>query len=413
MEDGEEVDLDHELFDNDAIEESITRIDDKKRIIMDVKNNPCLWNTETSEYNQKSKRNSALTAIATTRNTTVEAIKKLMHSLRTSMTREIKRGMSDTKYQSKWPLYSCMEFIKEDILKSLKVRESPKWSDEDIDTLINSVKEHPFLWNHQLKEYRDRNKRSQAFDKIAVQFIPSGSKSPDDCRKQWQLLKIIFNKNCARHEGSKRSGTGTNSVYVPTWKFYECMMFAKECYDLDSSTSTLDDSISCESGDLSTDTDPPRKKRERGKHKATGDNEEKEFHKAKIDMYHAAITALKEPLPCSAADDEVGAFGKYIVETLKRFNPLQRTIARKKINDVLFSIDMEGASTTMTPQDCLHSLTYQQNADLTTPITSTGKHPSGSTTRSSPWQTHSRQGGTGMGQLIYEVRDLFIYKPPS
>ena len=69
MEDGEEVDLDHELFDNDAIEESITRIDDKKRIIMDVKNNPCLWNTETSEYNQKSKRNSALTAIATTRNT--------------------------------------------------------------------------------------------------------------------------------------------------------------------------------------------------------------------------------------------------------------------------------------------------------------------------------------------------------
>ena len=163
MEDGEEVDLDHELFDNDAIEESITRIDDKKRIIMDVKNNPCLWNTETSEYNQKSKRNSALTAIATTRNTTVEAIKKLMHSLRTSMTREIKRGMSDTKYQSKWPLYSCMEFIKEDILKSLKVRESPKWSDEDIDTLINSVKEHPFLWNHQLKEYRDRNKQNKRF----------------------------------------------------------------------------------------------------------------------------------------------------------------------------------------------------------------------------------------------------------
>ena len=68
---------------------------------------------------------------------------------------------------------------------------------------------------------------------------------------------------------------------------------------------------------------------------------------------------------------------------------------------------MEGASTTMTPQDCLHSLTYQQNADLTTPITSTGKHPSSSTTCSSPWQTHSspwpthsRQGGTGMGELI-------------
>ncbi|CAB4027681.1 Hypothetical predicted protein [Paramuricea clavata] len=96
------------------------------------------------------------------------------------MTQEIKSGIADTKYQSKWPLYSCMEFLKEEILKSLKGKEFPKWCDKEIESKDN-VKEHPLLWNRQLKEYRDRNKRSQAFEKIATQCIPLGSKSVDDC----------------------------------------------------------------------------------------------------------------------------------------------------------------------------------------------------------------------------------------
>ena len=68
-----------------------------------------------------------------------------------------------------------------------------------------------------------------------------------------------------------------------------------------------------------------------------------------------------------------GAFGKYIVETLKRFNPLQRTIARKKINDVLFSIDMDGASPTMTPQDCSLQRKYGKGSITSTICKSCGK----------------------------------------
>jgi hypothetical protein len=35
---------------------------------------------------------------------------------------------------------------------SLKGNESPKWYDEEISSVIEGVKEHPLMWNHQLKE---------------------------------------------------------------------------------------------------------------------------------------------------------------------------------------------------------------------------------------------------------------------
>jgi hypothetical protein len=113
---------------------------------------------------------------------------------------------------------------------------------------------------------------------------------------------------------------------------------------------------------------------------------------------------IKGPPPCSPADDEVGSFGKYIVETFKRFNPLQRTVARKKTSDVLFDVEMESAPPPTIPVNRSRILSYKTNADLT--ITSTVRHPTASATCNSPWQTHTRQDG--ICQLINEVRDLFI-----
>ncbi len=52
-------------------------------------------------------------------------------------------------------------------------------------------------------------------------------------------MKTIFDRENKREEGSKRTGTGTDSVYKPTWKFYDSMQFTKECQDIDNSVSTL------------------------------------------------------------------------------------------------------------------------------------------------------------------------------
>ncbi|CAB4040083.1 Hypothetical predicted protein, partial [Paramuricea clavata] len=124
-------------------------------------------------------------------------------------------------------------------------------------------------------------------------------------------------------------------IEVGLFDFSPSVMFARECNDFDCSTSTLDDPIPSESGDVSTETEPPKNKQGHANCKAIIESEEKEFMKAKVVMYHTTFTVLKEPPPCSSADDEADAFGKYIVETFKR------TVARKKISDMLFNVEIE------------------------------------------------------------------------
>ena len=44
----------------------------------------------------------------------------------------------------------------------------------------------------------------------------------------------------------------------------------------------------------------------------------------------------KDLRPCMK---EISAFGQVAQETLARFNPMQRVVARKRINDVLYEVE--------------------------------------------------------------------------
>ena len=45
----------------------------------------------------------------------------------------------------------------------------------------------------------------------------------------------------------------------------------------------------------------------------------------------------KDPRPCMK---EIAAFGQAVQETLARFTPIQRVHAKKRINDVLYEVEM-------------------------------------------------------------------------
>ena len=54
------------------------------------------------------------------------------------------------------------------------------------------------------------------------------NKTEEECKKQWNSLREQFIKNCTRHESSKKSGTGTDEVFTPSWKFLtECCLQEK------------------------------------------------------------------------------------------------------------------------------------------------------------------------------------------
>ena len=259
----------------------------------------------------------------------VDELKKLLHSLRTSMTREIKRLRENDGFVSRWKFFKDMEYLKDEIVKSLNDKQGKEWDDMEVESLIDFYKEHSFLWDHHTEQYKDRNLRDVTFNKLLD--LLSG-RTIEDIKNQWHSLKTIFDRENKREEGSKRSGTGTDSVYKPTWKFYDSMQFTKECQDIDNSVSTL---TSGQNENLpSIDQSSKKRKKE--------SNQFNDIAEARIEFFKQAVNVLnspeeKDPRPCMK---EISAFGQVVQETLARFNPMQRVLAKKRINDVLYEVEI-------------------------------------------------------------------------
>ena len=108
---------------------------DKKKLIEALKHHPCLWDSTVPQDKQKKLDSSR--ELAANFKLSVEELKKVFHSLRTSMVREVKRGLKDKKYVSKWKFYKSLEFLKGEIIKGLTpVSQQPMWSDSEIETII-------------------------------------------------------------------------------------------------------------------------------------------------------------------------------------------------------------------------------------------------------------------------------------
>ena len=314
-------------------QEKTFSIEEKKMLLSIVEENRCLWDSASPDFLNKKKKHEALKLLASSLETTPDCIKKSLHSLRTSMVREVKRSKGNSQFKSRWNLYESMLFMREEILRSLESKEEEKWTDEDIEMLINFYKENPLLWDISLQEYRNRDSRRLAFKKLSELL----NKTEEECKKQWHSLRVQFNKNCTRHESSKKSGSGTDEVFTPSWKFYDIMLFTKESLEVDASSSTLSDSFN--------DSEPVPKRRKNISVKTNDTVDQSE--KAKLDMYQAAIDVLKAPSSTSnegtSGSGEMEVFGRLVAETLSRFDTKQRAFAKKRINDVLFDIEMGGS----------------------------------------------------------------------
>ena len=85
---------------------------DKIAILEAVKNCPCQWKSGQS-WPKKDKQE-AVDGICRKFGLANDDLKKLLHSLRTPMTREIKRSQEQEDYESKWKFFRLMKFLEEE-----------------------------------------------------------------------------------------------------------------------------------------------------------------------------------------------------------------------------------------------------------------------------------------------------------
>ena len=309
--------------------------EDKYRILQCLEHYPCLWDSSKPEYKSKAVKTTALKTLANNFNLTIDGVKKLIHSIRSSLVREMKREQEGQT--TKWKFYDTVSYMKADVLRGIKVKEEKEWTDGESEQLVEFYKENENLWNHRLPSYRDRGLRNVALQKLGELLR---SKSQDDIKKQWNMLKTIFYRESKKEEGSRVSGAGTDSTYTSQWKFFQMMTFLKGFDQADCPTTTMEEVVTV-----------PHERRPKKKIKS---DMASSVEVTKLELYKEVIKCLRTPsVPVvepstQATNDEISLFVKSVESTLRRLPGRQLAIARKRINDILFDIDMESYNTVST-----------------------------------------------------------------
>ncbi len=84
----------------------------------DVESYPAIWMT--CAMFTKVQKATALNAMSLKFSLNEDSVKKVLHSLRSSLSREIRRESEDGTYKSSWKFYNYINYTKEDVLQSLK-----------------------------------------------------------------------------------------------------------------------------------------------------------------------------------------------------------------------------------------------------------------------------------------------------
>ena len=100
----------------------------------------------------------------------------------------------------------------------LQDKEEKAWAPEEVERLIDYYRDNEELWNHKLGEYRDRQLKELNLKSLSI-LLPG--RRIDEIKKEWTNLKTIFSREVKREEGSKVSGTGTDSVYSSSWRYFK------------------------------------------------------------------------------------------------------------------------------------------------------------------------------------------------
>ena len=114
-----------------------------------------------------------------------------------------------------------------------------EWTRSSTVIFIDNIKLHPCLWRVTIKEYKDRDARHAALEKILrVMAHTVENLTIDDLKKKINTLRSQFSREYRLVENSKKSDSDIN-FYMPKLWCYNRLTFLKE-HDIHLATTTSD-----------------------------------------------------------------------------------------------------------------------------------------------------------------------------
>lgn len=108
-----------------------------------------------------------------------------------------------------------------------------EWTEEKVITLIDKYRENEVLWNVKLTDYRNKNKKNDAWERLATEMKCSRV----EIEKKMKTLLAQFRRERQKAEKMKKSGTGTDEIYATTWFGFKAFSFL---YDKNTPMETKD-----------------------------------------------------------------------------------------------------------------------------------------------------------------------------
>ncbi|KAM4049508.1 uncharacterized protein ACNLHF_009363 [Anomaloglossus baeobatrachus] len=103
-------------------------------------------------------------------------------------------------------------------------------SEEFVRELIELYRTLPCLWLVKSPDYSNKHKKRKAYEKLIAlcrQHHPCEKVDVSMVRKKIQALRTVYKKELNKVEKSKKSGAGTDGVYVPSLWYYDLLDFTR------------------------------------------------------------------------------------------------------------------------------------------------------------------------------------------
>ena len=208
-----------------------------------------------------------------------------------------------------------------------KAKSAKEWTDEETSQLIDLLESNPCLWDVFDKSYSKRDVKESAYSEIAESLDTNIAL----VKAKINNLRTQFGKELSKERRTK-SGQSTDELYSSKWAHFDKLAFLTPVIGASKSRDTLKRMNKEEQEEEDDDKEVTSNKTR----KLTVAEKKLEL----LSRCTEAISAKKTPIE----SPKISAFAMYIDEKLSRLQNKQRRIAEKRINDILFEIEMEGDS---------------------------------------------------------------------
>ena len=253
---------------------------------------------------------------------------------------------------------------------------SKKWTDKEIDKLLEMLESRVCLWDVSSKEYHLRDKTAKAYKEMEEALEVSAA----EIKSKIVGLRAQLGREMVKVR-ARKSGMALSEVYESNWIYWDRLQFLTPVMEARKSKDNLIDQggkhgntpgspeasvIVDENG---TSDNPSISVPSQGQNSNKTPNfysrksKKNELEIKRQELLSICINVLKEPAPSQQTASIQCPFSLYVAEKLSQFDRVTRMVAEKRITDILFELEMK--ENTLQP---FGQYQFQPATELTDPV---------------------------------------------